>query len=188
MPPRTACSASACPRRPANCWPPCSPATFPSSIPCHTHQHDSAFDQETCMTAETFDLIVIGGGSGGLAAAIRASKHGAKVALVEPGELGGTCVNVGCVPKKAMWYAAQMAEAQYIAMDYGFHDTPGRLDWPGFIERRDAYIDRIHTKYKQALDTGHVTVIREFGQFLAPSRIKAGMDELTAPHALIATR
>lgn len=139
------------------------------------------------MTAEAFDLIVIGGGSGGLAAAIRASKHGAKVALLEPGELGGTCVNVGCVPKKAMWYAAQMAEAQYIAMDYGFHDTPGRLDWPAFIERRDAYIDRIHTKYQQALDTGHVTVIREYGRFLAADRIQAGDRELTAPHVLIAT-
>lgn len=139
------------------------------------------------MTAETFDLIVIGGGSGGLAAAIRASKHGAKVALLEPNELGGTCVNVGCVPKKAMWYAAQMAEAQYIAMDYGFHDTPGRLDWPGFIERRDAYIDRIHTKYQQALDTGHVTVVREYGRFLAADRIQAGSRELTAPHVLIAT-
>jgi glutathione reductase (NADPH) len=139
------------------------------------------------MTPEAFDLIVIGGGSGGLAAAIRASKHGAKVALLEPGELGGTCVNVGCVPKKAMWYAAQMAEAQYIAMDYGFHDTPGRLDWPGFIERRDAYIDRIHTKYKQALDTGHVTLVREYGRFLAPDRIQAGTRQLTAPHVIVAT-
>jgi glutathione reductase (NADPH) len=139
------------------------------------------------MTSEAFDLIVIGGGSGGLAAAIRASKHGAKVALLEPKELGGTCVNVGCVPKKAMWYAAQMAEAQYIAMDYGFHDKPGSLDWPGFIDRRQAYIDRIHTKYQQALDAGHVTVIRELGQFLAPDRVKAGTRELTAPHVLIAT-
>ena len=112
------------------------------------------------MTSEAFDLIVIGGGSGGLAAAIRASKHGAKVALLEPKELGGTCVNSGCVPKKAMWYAAQMAEAQYIAVDYGFHDKPGSLDWPRFIERRQAYVDRIHVKYQQALDTGHVTVVR----------------------------
>lgn len=139
------------------------------------------------MTVESFDLIVIGGGSGGLAAAIRASKHGARVALLEPKELGGTCVNVGCVPKKAMWYAAQMAEAQYIAVDYGFADKPGSLDWPRFIERRDAYIDRIHTKYKQTLDTGHVTLIREAGRFLAADRIQAGARELTAPHVIVAT-
>ncbi|HEY4291628.1 glutathione-disulfide reductase [Luteibacter sp.] len=139
------------------------------------------------MTVETFDLIVIGGGSGGLAAAIRASKHGAKVALLEPKELGGTCVNVGCVPKKAMWYAAQMAEAQYIAVDYGFHDTPGSLDWPRFIDRRQAYVDRIHVKYQQMLDTGHITVIREAGRFLAPDRVQAGTRELTAPHVVVAT-
>jgi len=139
------------------------------------------------MTAETFDLIVIGGGSGGLAAAIRASKHGAKVALLEPNELGGTCVNVGCVPKKAMWYAAQMAEAQYIAVDYGFHDKPGSLDWPRFIERRDEYIQRIRGKYAQTLDTGHITLVREYGRFLAPDRIQAGSRVLTAPHVVIAT-
>jgi glutathione reductase (NADPH) len=139
------------------------------------------------MTAESFDLIVIGGGSGGLAAAIRASKHGAKVALLEPKELGGTCVNAGCVPKKAMWYAAQMAEAQYIAVDYGFHDTPGSLDWPRFIDRRQAYVDRIREKYRQSLDLGHVTLVREAGRFLAPDRVRAGTRELTAPHVVIAT-
>src|ERR1700754_3406183 len=142
---------------------------------------------ERHMTVEGFDLLVIGGGSGGLAAAIRAAKHGVKVALIEPGELGGTCVNVGCVPKKAMWYAAQMAEAQYIAMDYGFHDTPGTLDWPRFIERREEYIERIHGKYQQALDKGHVTVVRETGRFIAKGRVRAGERELTAPHIIVST-
>ncbi|MEX1826554.1 glutathione-disulfide reductase [Luteibacter sp. CQ10] len=139
------------------------------------------------MTAESFDLIVIGGGSGGLAAAIRASKHGAKVALVEPKELGGTCVNNGCVPKKAMWYAAQMAEAQYIAADYGFADKPGRLDWPGFIERRDAYVERIHKSYQQQLDKSHVTLVRETARFLSSDRVAAGDRVLTAPHIVVAT-
>lgn len=55
------------------------------------------------MASENFDLIVLGAGSGGIAMAIRAARHGAKVAVLEPGALGGTCVNVGCVPKKAMW-------------------------------------------------------------------------------------
>src|SRR5690606_17797689 len=67
-----------------------------------------------------FDLVVIGGGSGGLAAAFRAAEHGARVALLEPGDLGGTCVNVGCVPKKAMWLAGHMAERLRLMAGYGF--------------------------------------------------------------------
>src|SRR5690606_22918654 len=67
-----------------------------------------------------FDLVVIGGGSGGLAGAFAAAAHGARVALVEPGELGGTCVNAGCVPKKAMWLAAGLAEHIALATDLGF--------------------------------------------------------------------
>ena len=76
--------------------------------------------------ADSFDLIVLGGGSGGLAVAVRAARHGARVAMLEPGALGGTCVNVGCVPKKALWYAAQLAQEQRLAVDYGFASSPGR--------------------------------------------------------------
>ena len=71
--------------------------------------------------ATHFDYICIGGGSGGIASANRAAMHGAKVALIEAQDLGGTCVNVGCVPKKVMWHGAQIAEAMHLyAKDYGF--------------------------------------------------------------------
>ena len=76
-------------------------------------------------TAHDYDLIVLGGGSGGLAAAFRAAQHGKKVAMLEPGELGGTCVNVGCVPKKAMWLAADLAGRIGLARAMGF-DVPLR--------------------------------------------------------------
>jgi glutathione reductase (NADPH) len=142
---------------------------------------------ELRMSDEAFDLIVIGGGSGGLASAIRAAKHGARVALIEPSDLGGLCVNHGCVPKKAMWYAAQMAEAQYIAHDYGFTDKPGSLNWPAFIDRRNAYIERIHGSYQQQLDKVNVTLVPETARFLEPHRIAAGDRVLTAPHVVIAT-
>ncbi|MEW8347455.1 MAG: FAD-dependent oxidoreductase, partial [Candidatus Thiodiazotropha taylori] len=66
-----------------------------------------------------FDLIAIGGGSGGLAVAERAVQHGRRVAVVEPGKLGGTCVNNGCVPKKVMWTAAELAHAVDDAAGYG---------------------------------------------------------------------
>ena len=77
-----------------------------------------------------FDLIVIGGGSGGLAGAFRAAEHGARVALLEPHLLGGTCVNVGCVPKKAMWLAAEVAATLELAPTLGF-PVPPRGSWTG---------------------------------------------------------
>src|SRR5499425_2059459 len=83
---------------------------------------------EGAMT-ENYDLIVIGGGSGGLAAAQRAAEYGAKVVLAEPGRLGGTCVNVGCVPKKIMWYAGELADGMERARDYGFDVRVAGHDW-----------------------------------------------------------
>ena len=77
--------------------------------------------------AEHYDLMVIGGGSGGLSVAERATGYGARCALIEAGRLGGTCVNVGCVPKKVMWYAAHLAHTLDDAAGYGF-----RLDYFGF--------------------------------------------------------
>ena len=73
---------------------------------------------------EQFDLLVVGGGSGGLACAQRAAEYGARVALVEPGRLGGTCVNVGCVPKKIMWNASEIRETLDDGVDYAFRPTP----------------------------------------------------------------
>ncbi len=101
-----------------------------------------------------FDLVVIGGGSGGLAGAFAAAAHGARVALVDPGELGGTCVNVGCVPKKAMWLAAELSERMALAADLGFQlpAAPPALDWPTFITHRQRYIARIHASYRHRLD------------------------------------
>ena len=80
---------------------------------------------------EAWDLITIGGGSGGLAAAQRAAEHGARVVLIEQGRLGGTCVNVGCVPKKIMWNAASLAHALEDAREYGFRiEREIAHDWP----------------------------------------------------------
>ena len=74
---------------------------------------------------QSWDLIVIGGGSGGLACAQRAARHGARVAIAEPAHLGGTCVNVGCVPKKIMYHAAELAHGIADAADYGFLRVAG---------------------------------------------------------------
>ena len=139
------------------------------------------------MTSEHFDLVVLGAGSGGISMAIRAACHGAKVALIEPGPLGGTCVNVGCVPKKAMWLAAELADAQQLAREVGFEVAPGTLDWEAFITRRTSYIANIHASYRRRFAELGIRLIGERGRFIAPNRIGAGARELTATHVLIAT-
>ena len=93
--------------------------------------------------AYDFDLIVIGGGSGGLAAAQRAAEYGARVAAIETGPLGGTCVNVGCIPKKIMWSAAALAHALKDAPDYGFNIEAGQHDWPALKKKRDEYLVKV---------------------------------------------
>ncbi|MGY0618705.1 glutathione-disulfide reductase [Lysobacter sp. A378] len=108
---------------------------------------------------QDFDLIVIGGGSGGLAGAFRAAEHGASVALLEPGPLGGTCVNVGCVPKKAMWLAADVAQKLVTAKALGFAVKDCVLDWPTFIAHRQRYIGNIHESYRTRLDKAGIAAL-----------------------------
>src|SRR3954471_19415830 len=101
---------------------------------------------------EKRDLIVLGAGSAGIAIAIRAARFGARVSVLEPNALGGTCVNVGCVPKKAMWLAPARAAAQAFAHEVGFTGAPGPLDWVEFVRRRQAYIEDIHVSYRRRFE------------------------------------
>lgn len=135
-----------------------------------------------------FDYICIGAGSGGIASANRAAMYGKKVALIEVNQLGGTCVNVGCVPKKVMWYGAQIAEmiSKY-ASDYGFDISVNHFDWKTLVASRQAYITRIHGAYDKALASNNVTVIHAFAQFVDNKIVKVGNEEITADHILIAT-
>lgn len=136
----------------------------------------------------TYDYICLGGGSGGIASANRAAKHGKKVALIEAKHIGGTCVNVGCVPKKAMWFGAQVAEAiNLYAQDYGFDITVNNFSWATLIESREAYIQRIHASYDRVLDNNGITVINGFGRFIDDHTIEVDGALYTAPHISIAT-
>ncbi|WHZ20677.1 MAG: Glutathione reductase [Rhodanobacteraceae bacterium] len=133
------------------------------------------------------DLLVIGGGSAGLACAIRAARHGAKVTLFEPHELGGTCVNRGCVPKKAMWLAAELAEAQQMARAVGFDVRPGKLDWTAFVGHREAYVQRSRNAYADRLRELGVRHVAEYAHFVDAHTLRAGDAECRAPHIVIAT-
>jgi glutathione reductase (NADPH) len=139
------------------------------------------------MTA-SHDLIVLGAGSGGLAAAFRAAQYGARVALLDPGALGGTCVHRGCVPKKALWFAAQWAQAQQFAVDVGFASKPGPLDWERFRQVRLRYIDAIDQRYAQRLQEVGVQLLRQAGRFVAADTIElADGSRLQAAQVVIAT-
>ncbi|HZX76706.1 glutathione-disulfide reductase [Lysobacter sp.] len=139
-------------------------------------------------TTTEYDLIVIGGGSGGLAGAFRAAEHGARVALLEPNLLGGTCVNVGCVPKKAMWLAAEVAGKLAMAPTLGFDVRPGALDWPEFIVHRERYIANIHASYRKRLDAAGIVVMPSHAHFIDSCTVGCGNGtQLRAPRILIAT-
>lgn len=135
-----------------------------------------------------YDYIAIGAGSGGIASVNRAAQYGQRCALIESNVIGGTCVNVGCVPKKVMWHAAQVAEAigQY-GPDYGFDTTLQGFDWARLVKNRSAYIQRIHASYHSGLDKNKVDLISGQGRFLDAHTIAVGDDQHTADHILIAT-
>jgi len=133
-----------------------------------------------------WDLVVIGGGSGGLAAAQRAAEYGARVAVVESGRLGGTCVNVGCVPKKIMWNAASAAHALHDAAGYGFDAVTPVHDWAALKERRDAYVARLNEVYANNLSNKSVDYIAARGVLEGPNTVRAGERELSAERIIIA--
>lgn len=135
-----------------------------------------------------YDYIAIGGGSGGIASINRAASYGQKCAIIEAKYLGGTCVNVGCVPKKVMWYGAQIAEAiNLYAPDYGFDVTVNRFDFAKLRESREAYIDRIHQSYERVLGNNKVDVIRGFAKFVDANTVEVNGELIKAKHILIAT-
>src|SRR5579862_9706214 len=137
--------------------------------------------------SDKFDLVVIGGGSGGLAAAQRAADYGAKVALVESGRLGGTCVNVGCVPKKISWNAADLGSALHDAADYGFRLAVEGHDWAQLKEQRDTYIRRLNELYAANLARRQVQLLHGRASFADAHTVAVGARRLSAPHIMIAS-
>jgi glutathione reductase (NADPH) len=134
-----------------------------------------------------FDYLAIGAGSGGIASANRAAKLGKKAAVIEAKYLGGTCVNVGCVPKKAMWYAGQISDALKYAHDYGFKLEENGFDWGHLVKNREAYIERIHGAYQRGFDANNVTVIEGFAKFVDKNTVEVNGTLYTADHITIAT-
>lgn len=137
--------------------------------------------------AADFDLLVIGGGSGGVAGARRAARYGVRVGLVEGARLGGTCVNVGCVPKKVMWNAAELATAMDAAPGYGFNVEVDGLDWGHLVARREAFIRRLNDIYERNLEKEGVALIRGWARIVDAYTVEVDGKLLRAERLLIAT-
>jgi glutathione reductase (NADPH) len=139
------------------------------------------------MSNKPFDLIVIGAGSGGIAAAQKAAASGVKVALVEMNKVGGTCVNLGCVPKKVMWYAGQLADSLAGAQDYGFKINRPALNFMKLVKARTQYIQTLQQSYESKLHKNHVTYLEGRAAFIDKNTIQIGNSKYTAKKFIIAT-
>lgn len=137
---------------------------------------------------EKYDYIAIGGGSGGIASINRAGMHGAKGALIEGNVIGGTCVNVGCVPKKIMWHGAQMMdEMNLYASGYGIDIPSKNLNFSKLVKNREAFIERLHGSYENGLASNNVDLINGYATFIDNKTIEVNGKQYTSDHILIAT-
>lgn len=134
-----------------------------------------------------YDYLAIGAGSGGIASANRAAIRGAKAAVIEAKHVGGTCVNVGCVPKKVMWYGAHIAEAIKYSPSYGFELEQKGFDWATMVKNREAYIERIHGGYHRGFQGNGVEFIEGFAKFVDHKTVEVNGEKITADHITIAT-
>ena len=140
---------------------------------------------------KSYDLVVIGGGSGGMGFGRRAASHGKKVAVVEAARMGGTCVNVGCVPKKIMWNAANIAHTIHLAKDFGFSPGQSQFRWAEYKAKRDAHVRMLNGVYVRNLDKDGLDLHRGFASFCDEKTVEVKASDgsstfLTAEHFCIA--
>jgi glutathione reductase (NADPH) len=133
-----------------------------------------------------YDLFVIGAGPGGLAAAKRAATYGAKVAIAESNYLGGTCANLGCIPKKLMVYAADFPRLIEASRGYGWTQSAPQFDWAQFVTARNQELDRLRQSQLRSLHNAGIEVIHGRATFLDSHALDVGDRKITADKILIA--
>jgi len=136
--------------------------------------------------AYDFDLFVIGAGSGGVRASRFAAGYGAKVAVAESRYLGGTCVNVGCVPKKLLVYGAHFADDFEQAAGFGWSLEDAQFDWSQLIANKNREIQRLNGIYRNLLVNSGVTLLEGHARITAPHEVEVEGQRYSARHILIA--
>jgi glutathione reductase (NADPH) len=139
------------------------------------------------MSQHDFDFFVIGGGSGGVRAARMAAGFGARVAVAEERYFGGTCVNVGCIPKKLFVYASRFSEDQAVSAGYGWTSAPAQFDWPTLVRNKDTEINRLTGIYERLLRNAGCEVMAARATLVDPHTVEVNGKRITASHILVAT-
>ena len=139
-------------------------------------------------TNETaFDIVVLGGGSGGYATALRGAQLGLTVALVEAGKLGGTCLHIGCIPTKALLHAAELADNARDGAQFGVHTTLDHIDMPGVNTYKDDVVARLYKGLQGLLKSDLITIIEGWGTLVAPDTVEVNGKQITGRHIVLGT-
>ena len=139
------------------------------------------------MKTKEFDLLILGAGSGGIAMAERAAALGAKVAIIEMQQAGGTCVNLGCVPKKIMWYAGSIVDALYYAPEFGFKPHAPTFDFATLVKHRNEFTNAISQRMHQRLLKNKITYLQGCAHFVDDYIVKVDGKHYGAKHIVVAT-
>ncbi|MDR7087216.1 dihydrolipoamide dehydrogenase [Aeromicrobium panaciterrae] len=134
-----------------------------------------------------FDIVILGGGSGGYACALRAVQLGKTVALIEKGKLGGTCLHTGCIPTKALLHAAEIADGAREGSHYGVKSTFEGIDMPGVNAYKDGVIDRLYKGLQGLIKSGGITVVEGDGKLVGPKTVEVAGQQYTGTNLVLAT-
>ncbi len=139
------------------------------------------------MADHNFDVVILGGGSGGYAAALRSAQLGKSVALIEKDKLGGTCLHRGCIPTKALLHSAEIADNVKEAAHFGVQATFGAIDMPAVNNYRDTIVDRLFKGLTGLVSSKNITVVAGEGRMAGPRTIQVGNDYYTGENVVLAS-
>ena len=139
------------------------------------------------MSEQNFDLVILGGGSGGYAAALRASQLGLSVGLVEKNKLGGTCLHVGCIPTKALLHSAEVADVTRESAKYGVTAEFGGIDISAVTAYRQGIVASKYKGLQGLIKARGITVIEGAGRLVSPHSVQVGDDVITGKNVILAT-